>query len=44
MKTARIKIDVFTGTLTMEFDGDIIDFKISEAMKYPNDDHSCFCN
>ena len=42
MKTARIKIDVFTGTLTMEFDGDIIDFKIYEAMKYPIDDHSCF--
>ncbi|KAM2932191.1 hypothetical protein FF1_040289 [Malus domestica] len=33
MKTARTKIDVFTGTLTMEFDGDI---------KYPIEDHSCF--
>ena len=42
MKTARTKIDVFKGTLTMEFDGDVIDFNISEAMRYPNDDHSCF--
>lgn len=42
MKTARTKIDVFKGTLTMEFDGDIIDFQISEAMRYLSDDHSCF--
>ncbi|CAN6691801.1 unnamed protein product [Malus baccata var. baccata] len=42
MKTARTKIDVFMGMLTMEFDGDIIDFQISEAMRYPSDDHSCF--
>ncbi|CAL9007229.1 unnamed protein product, partial [Prunus brigantina] len=42
MKTARTNIDVFKGTLTMEFDGDIIDFNISEAMRYPMDDHSCF--
>ncbi|CAN6573223.1 unnamed protein product [Malus baccata var. baccata] len=42
MKTARTKIDVFKGTLTMEFDGEIINFSISEAMKFPKDDHSCF--
>ncbi|KAM2409068.1 hypothetical protein ACFX1X_028019 [Malus domestica] len=42
MKTARIKIDVFKGTLTMEFDGEVIDFNISDAMRYPHDDHSCF--
>ncbi|XP_070660573.1 uncharacterized protein [Malus domestica] len=42
MKTARTKIDVFKRTLTMEFDGDVIDFNISEAMRYPIDDHSCF--
>ncbi|CAN6697920.1 unnamed protein product [Malus baccata var. baccata] len=42
MKTARTKIDVFNGTLTMEFDGEIINFNISEAMKFPKDDHSCF--
>ncbi|CAN6566748.1 unnamed protein product [Malus baccata var. baccata] len=42
MKTARTKIDVFKGTLTMEFDGGVIDFNISESIKYPKDDHSCF--
>ncbi|CAN6720961.1 unnamed protein product [Malus baccata var. baccata] len=42
MKTARTKIDVFKGTLTMEFDGDVIDFNISESIKYPKDDHSYF--
>ncbi|CAN6695187.1 unnamed protein product [Malus baccata var. baccata] len=42
MKTARTKIDVFKGTLTMEFDGEFINFNISEAMKFPKDDHSCF--
>ncbi|CAN6567516.1 unnamed protein product [Malus baccata var. baccata] len=42
MKTAHTKIDVFKGTLTMEFDGEIINFNISEAMKFPKDDHSCF--
>ncbi|KAM1079812.1 hypothetical protein EV1_014407 [Malus domestica] len=42
MKTACTKIDVFKGTLTMEFDGEIINFNISEAMKFPKDDHSCF--
>ncbi|CAN6566350.1 unnamed protein product [Malus baccata var. baccata] len=42
MKTARTKIDVYKGTLTMEFDGEVINFNISETMKYPVDDHSCF--
>ncbi|XP_070679272.1 uncharacterized protein [Malus domestica] len=42
MKTARTKIDVFKGTLTMKFDGEVIDFNISNAMRYPYDDHSCF--
>ncbi|KAM2523473.1 hypothetical protein TB2_029676 [Malus domestica] len=42
MKTARTQIDVFKGTLTMEFDGDVIDFNISDAMRYPHDGHSCF--
>ena len=42
MKTARTKIDVFKGTLTMEFDGDVIDFNISEAIRYPINDYSCF--
>ncbi|MBT0984572.1 retropepsin-like domain-containing protein, partial [Salmonella enterica subsp. enterica serovar Typhimurium] len=42
MKTARTKIDVYKGTLTMEFDGDIINFNLSETIKYPMEDHSCF--
>ncbi|XP_070675715.1 uncharacterized protein [Malus domestica] len=42
MKTAQTKIDVFKGTLTMEFDGEVIDFNISETMRYLVDDHSCF--
>ncbi|CAN6678289.1 unnamed protein product [Malus baccata var. baccata] len=42
MKIARTKIDVFKGTLTMEFDGEVIDFNISKTMRYPVDDHSCF--
>ncbi|CAN6712746.1 unnamed protein product [Malus baccata var. baccata] len=42
VQTARIKIDVFKETLTMEFDGEVIDFNISDATRYPHDDHSCF--
>ncbi|CAN6557166.1 unnamed protein product [Malus baccata var. baccata] len=42
MKTARTKIDVFKRTLTMEFDGEVIDFNISDAMRYLHDGHSCF--
>ncbi|CAN6679827.1 unnamed protein product [Malus baccata var. baccata] len=42
MKIARTKIDVFKGTLTMEFDREVIDFNISDAMRYPHDGHSCF--
>ncbi|XP_068323141.1 uncharacterized protein [Pyrus communis] len=33
MKSAYTKIDVFKGTLTVEFDGEIIDFNISEAIR-----------
>ena len=40
MKTAQTKIDVANGTLTMEFDGEVINFNIYEAMKYPRDVHS----
>ncbi|KAL0358207.1 UNVERIFIED_CONTAM: hypothetical protein Scaly_1506400 [Sesamum calycinum] len=37
LKTARTKIDVHNGTLTMEFDGEIIRFNIYEFMRYPSD-------
>ncbi|CAN6542428.1 unnamed protein product [Malus baccata var. baccata] len=33
MKTARTKINVFKGTLTMEFDGEVIDFNLSERIR-----------
>jgi len=42
MSTARTKIDVYAGALTMEFDGDVIGFNIFEAMRYPLDIHNCF--
>ncbi|KAM2935486.1 hypothetical protein COP2_033196 [Malus domestica] len=42
MKTARTKIDVYSGTLSMEFDGEVVNFNLSDSIKYPNDDHSCF--
>ncbi|XP_073061693.1 uncharacterized protein [Primulina eburnea] len=37
MKTARTKIDVEEGTLSVEFDGEIVKFSIFDAMKYPNE-------
>ncbi|KAJ9135239.1 hypothetical protein P3X46_032447 [Hevea brasiliensis] len=42
LKTTKIKIDVDDGTLTMEFDGNIVKFNIFDSMKYPADDHSIF--
>ena len=42
MKTTRTKIDVYNGTLTIEFDGEVVRFNIFEAMRYPSDIHSCF--
>ncbi|KAL0366953.1 UNVERIFIED_CONTAM: hypothetical protein Sradi_3585400 [Sesamum radiatum] len=37
LKIARTKIDVHSGTLTMEFDGEIIRFNIYDSMRYPSD-------
>ncbi|CAN6716177.1 unnamed protein product [Malus baccata var. baccata] len=42
MKIARTKIDVFNGTLTMKFDGEVINFNLFDSIKYPSEDHSCF--
>ncbi|CAN6570910.1 unnamed protein product [Malus baccata var. baccata] len=42
MKTAQTKIDVYSGTLSMEFDGEVVNFNLSDSMKYPSEDHSCF--
>ncbi|KAM2257796.1 hypothetical protein ACFXTH_003094 [Malus domestica] len=41
MKTAQTKIDVDKGAVTMEFGGDMINFKISESIKKTNDVRSC---
>ncbi|CAN6576795.1 unnamed protein product [Malus baccata var. baccata] len=35
MKTARTKIDVYSGTLSMEFDGEVVNFNLSDSIKYP---------
>nr|XP_027122274.1 uncharacterized protein LOC113739242 [Coffea arabica] len=40
MSTARTKIDVHKGTLSVEFDGETITFNIFDAMKYPDDTES----
>ncbi|XP_073025143.1 uncharacterized protein [Primulina eburnea] len=40
MKTVRTKIDVEEGTLSIEFDKEIVKFSIFDAMKYPNENHS----
>ncbi|KAM1185252.1 hypothetical protein FF1_014547 [Malus domestica] len=42
MKIAHTKIDVAKGALTMEFGGDMINFKVSESIKNPNDVRPCF--
>ncbi|CAN6554939.1 unnamed protein product [Malus baccata var. baccata] len=42
MKTTRTKIDVYSGTLSMEFDGEVVNFNLSDSIKYPSEDHSCF--
>ncbi|CAN6560295.1 unnamed protein product [Malus baccata var. baccata] len=42
MKTAQTKIDVFNGNLSMEFDREVVNFNLSDSIKYPSEDHSCF--
>ncbi|XP_024958982.1 uncharacterized protein LOC112499953 [Cynara cardunculus var. scolymus] len=37
LKTSKTKIDVHDGTLTMEFDGEVITFNIYDAIRYPSD-------
>ena len=37
LKTARTKIDVHEGTLTIEFDGEVIKFSIFDTMRFPAD-------
>ncbi|RDY05742.1 hypothetical protein CR513_10380, partial [Mucuna pruriens] len=40
--TARTKIDVHTGTLSMEFGDTLVKFNIFEAKKHPTEDHLLF--
>lgn len=40
LKTSKTKLDVYNGTLSMEFEGNIINFNIYRAMRYPSHDHS----
>ncbi|XP_052621494.1 uncharacterized protein LOC128127143 [Lactuca sativa] len=40
LKTAKTKNDFYNGTLSMEFDGEVINFNIYEAMRYLSDVHS----
>ncbi|XP_023729171.1 uncharacterized protein LOC111876828 [Lactuca sativa] len=37
LKNARTKIDVYDGTLSMKFDGEVINFNIYDVMRYPDD-------
>ncbi|CAN6712517.1 unnamed protein product [Malus baccata var. baccata] len=41
LRTARTKIDVYNGTLTMEIDRESVKFKIFNAMRYPSELESC---
>ena len=42
LKTSKTKIDVHSGTLTMEFDDEIVKFNFYDAMKYPDDDNPVY--
>ncbi|XP_027183938.1 uncharacterized protein LOC113782233 [Coffea eugenioides] len=42
LSTVRTKIDVNEGILSMEFDGEIVNFNIFDAMKYPDEANSVF--
>ena len=42
LNTARTKIDVHAGTLSMEFDDIVVRFNILDAMKHPSEGHSVF--
>ncbi|RDX85599.1 hypothetical protein CR513_33191, partial [Mucuna pruriens] len=42
LMTARMKIDVYVGTLSMEFGENLVQFNIFEPLKHPAEDHSIF--
>jgi len=42
LKTTRTKIDVYAGTLSMEFGDTVVHFNILYAMKHPSENHYVF--
>ncbi|CAJ2672556.1 unnamed protein product [Trifolium pratense] len=42
MRTARTKVDVYDGTMSMEFGNIVAKFNIFDAMKHPVEEHSVF--
>jgi len=40
--TAKTKIDVHAGTLSMEFGDDVVHFNIFETMRHPTDENFVF--
>ncbi|RDX68524.1 hypothetical protein CR513_52473, partial [Mucuna pruriens] len=42
LMTAKTKIDVYVGKLSMEFEDNLVQLNIFEAMKHPTKDHSLF--
>ena len=42
MEIARTKIDVYNGTFTMEFDGEIASFQVLEDKGTPSEFNSCY--
>ena len=42
LTTARTKIDVYEGTLSMEFGDDVVRFNIFDASKHPEEEHAVF--
>uniref|UniRef100_A0A151UH67 Transposon Ty3-I Gag-Pol polyprotein n=1 Tax=Cajanus cajan TaxID=3821 RepID=A0A151UH67_CAJCA len=42
LKIAQTKIDLYIGTLSMEFGDSIVHFNTLDAMRHPSEDHSIF--
>lgn len=42
IRAAKTQTDVHDGTLTMEFDGEVMHFNIFKVLRYLSDLHSCF--
>ena len=42
LKIARTKIDVYEGTLSMEFGDNVVKFNILDSLQQTSEDHSIF--